>query len=210
MFAISPESDAAPTFAAGLALAMALTFSCSNGNDGDGNSGGGNSCDIKNYKTVKIGDQTWMAGNLNCNVSGSKCYNDSTSYCNKYGRLYDWETAMRACPSGWHLPSYEEWKQLADYVENDKECTDCTGKYLKATSGWYSNGNGQDTYDFSAMPGGYYNGNHFGDVGYHGSWWSSSEGNSSNAYAHGMGYDGEYTGIYNHKDVWFSVRCLQN
>jgi len=40
-----------------------------------------------------------MAENLNYDTTGSKC-ND----CATYGRLYDWETAMKACPSGWHIP----------------------------------------------------------------------------------------------------------
>src|SRR5215469_10890371 len=79
--------------------------------------------DSKTYRTVVIGTQTWMAENLNYNATGSKCYNDSTQYCDLYGRLYDWTTAMAGvssssanpsgvlgiCPVGWHLPSDAEW-----------------------------------------------------------------------------------------------------
>jgi uncharacterized protein (TIGR02145 family) len=96
-----------------------------------------------------------MAENLNYDVSGSGCYDNKTENCQKYGRLYDWPAAMTVCPSGWHLPG-GDWDKLIDYVESSKGCTDCAGKYLKATSGWnsYSGIVNLDTYGFSALPGG--------------------------------------------------------
>jgi len=143
------------------------------------------------YQTVVIGSQTWMARNLNYNASGSKCYDNDPANCNKYGRLYDWATAMALpdscntnfcdsqisekhrgiCPSGWHIPKYYEWETLVDFVGG----YDVAGMYLKAKSGWENDyfsdyykgtGNGTDTYGFSALPGGNYE---------YALWWSAKE-----------------------------------
>jgi uncharacterized protein (TIGR02145 family) len=128
-----------------------------------------------------------MSKNLNYNAPGvSKCYNNQDSYCNTYGRLYDWETAMSACPSGWHLPSKAEWEQLFNFAETNGN----GAASLRATSGWNFN-NGQDTYGFAALPGG--NGQLLtsapgGDYTYEsnniGNFWSSTDSYSSSfAYA---------------------------
>jgi hypothetical protein len=72
------------------------------------------------YKAACIGDQIWMAQDLNYNVAGSYCYDNNADNCETYGRLYKWEAAMAGagssaanpsgvqgvCPSGWHLPSH--------------------------------------------------------------------------------------------------------
>ncbi len=80
--------------------------------------------DGKTYKTVKIGEQTWMAENLNFDNTGSYCYANKQENCDKYGRLYTWEAAKNVCPTGWHLPTEEEWQQLEKYLGmTDSELT---------------------------------------------------------------------------------------
>ncbi|MCL2100495.1 MAG: hypothetical protein FWH22_02140 [Fibromonadales bacterium] len=72
--------------------------------------------DGKTYKIIDIGDEIWMAENLNYYIEGSVCYNFYKENCEKYGRLYKWEMAKEACPAGWHLPSDEEWTELENFV----------------------------------------------------------------------------------------------
>jgi uncharacterized protein (TIGR02145 family)/uncharacterized repeat protein (TIGR02543 family) len=183
-------------------------------------------CDGQTFSTVVIGTQTWMAENLNCNVSGSKCYDNKESYCDTYGRLYDWATAMAnsasssatpsgvkdICPTGWHIPSDAEWTTLIDYAGGYSTAE----TKLKATSGWNDNfgksGNGTDAYGFAALPGGYgSSGGYFNYVGNYGSWWSATEDGADGAHYWSMYYynDGVRS-YYDYKYGLHSVRCLQD
>jgi uncharacterized protein (TIGR02145 family)/uncharacterized repeat protein (TIGR02543 family) len=140
----------------------------------------------KTYKKVTIGGQTWMAENLNYQpASGNSwCYENSTDNCNKYGRLYDWATAMNidtsynhktwggsnvkrqgVCPSGWHLPSRAEWDALSDFAVDGKKLVNWTsgvdtfyywpGAGTKLKSKTgWYSNYGTDDYGFSALPGG--------------------------------------------------------
>jgi len=188
--------------------------------------------DGKIYKKVTIGTQTWMAENLNYEVSGSKCYNNYSSNCNTYGRLYNWSTAMNLpstcnsnscssqiqskhrgiCPEGWHLPSDAEWTVL----ENAFGDINTAGTKLKATTGWSNNGNGTDNYGFSALPGGggqpeNYPGDSFFGVGESGRWWSTYEHYDTSARHRYMYYNIGNMKQYDYgKRSLSSVRCLQD
>jgi len=181
----------------------------------------GGSCDIEDYRTVVIGSQTWMAENWGCYVAGSKCYYNDPANCDKYGRLYDWSTAMSVCPNGWHLPSIDDWDELLLYVDYENGGngnngypydSKTAGRYLKATAGWINGGNGNDKYGFSALPSGRYHIGGFSGVGNGGFWWSASEIDSYSAYDRGMIYDSDRVGWYrDFKDnILFSVRCVKD
>jgi uncharacterized protein (TIGR02145 family) len=163
----------------------------------------------KTYKTVVIGTQIWMAENLNYDASGSKCYDNEFRNCYKYGRLYDWETAKKVCPAGWHLPTNSEWDKLASGKS--------AGEYLKSTNGWDGNGlngNGSDKFGFAALPGGFgtftLDGRFF-NIGYSGFWWSSTEFNTEDAIGRYI-YDNDERVVWRNFDKTglFSVRCLQD
>jgi len=186
------------------------------------NSAGGNSKfftdsrDGKQYKIVTIGKQTWMAENMNYDAFKSKCYDNNSVNCDKYGRLYNWHTAkMLACPEGWHLPSNMEWDKLYRFADGTKGTespynSKTAGKFLKATSGWKNNGNGDDKYGFSALPGGGGDSEgNFGGVGTDGNWWGSD--GDYGAGRRGMSYYGEYTQYDNgDKSILYSVRCVKD
>lgn len=92
--------------------------------------------DGRTYKTVKIGEQVWMAENLKYKVSPSYCFGGLESNCQKYGRMYPWHVAMKLpakkaydndnvtnyvgsvhqglCPAGWHVPTVAEFDTLVN------------------------------------------------------------------------------------------------
>jgi uncharacterized protein (TIGR02145 family) len=86
--------------------------------------------DGSTYKTITVAGMTWMAENLKYIAAGSGAYyfdNDPNNLAS-YGVLYEWKTALKACPDGWHLPSGEEFRRL---LEN----FDVVDTRVKASSG---------------------------------------------------------------------------
>jgi uncharacterized protein (TIGR02145 family) len=193
--------------AAALCLALAwLSLSAAQGAGGAGTFT--DTRDGKIYKTVKMPDgKTWMAQNLNIKTDGSWCYDNKESNCNKYGRLYDWGAAMRACPSGWHLPTRMEWDDLVKSAGGNQ-----VGNALKSSSGWNNRGNGTDAYGFSALPGGHRGSSgDFGDAGYGGYWWTATDDSAGYAYDRGMYHnDDNVSSRVNYKSFAFSVRCVRD
>jgi len=168
--------------------------------------------DGKSYKTVKLDNQIWLAENLSYNANGSKCYENQESNCLKYGKLYDWNAALSACPKGWHLPSAYEWVILNHLVGDiDLAGYIVAGNMLKASIGWNDNGNGIDVIGFAALPGGRGFSRDFGDVGDVGFWWNSTENDASLAYHQRIYYNDEVVSVnIDDKSGLFSVRCLQD
>ena len=83
--------------------------------------------DGRNYSTMQIGSQCWMTKNLNYITGNSSCYNDDVENCEAHGLLYDWNTAIIACPLGWSLPSDNDFKMLERYLGMEEEKINVTG-----------------------------------------------------------------------------------
>jgi uncharacterized protein (TIGR02145 family) len=187
-------------------LIIVQVISCSS--DGSGSTFT-DSRDGKKYKVVKIGSQTWMAENMSLRVQGV-----CDSNCGKYGRLYDWESAMDICPKGWHLPSDAEWDTLVAFAGGEY----IAGGKLKSKKGWDMQGNpkesnGTDSYGFSALPGGY----DFGvysqgkrDSSNNGYWWSSTEYGSFTSWRRSMNIGSSIRKGGEGKHVSHSVRCVKD
>lgn len=161
------------------------------------------------YKTVKIGNQVWMAKNLNVDVPGSMCLNNDPANCEKYGRLYTWETAMNVCPTGWHLPSRGEFETLLEYVGPTGFLRSVN---LRAVVGWTTSHTGKDKYGFSALSAGMVDGEDHGkpffDAGDAYFWSSTAGGNGYDVYYLFIGYEANIH--YRGKDRGLSVRCIRN
>ena len=194
--------------------------------------------DTKTYKTIKIGNQTWMAENLNYNynegTAKSYCFDSYYyGYCDKYGRLYSWSAAMdsagvfstsgegcgygKTCSASGTIRGVcpEGW-HLPSEAEWDTLFTNVGGKssagtMLKSTSDWDS-GNGDDTYGFAVLPAGYRD--YLGFLtkfGYMAFFWSSTADDGYSAYSKYFDYSDPSVLEYSYGKYYaFSVRCLRD
>ena len=186
------------------------------------------------YATIQIDEQRWMAENLKTtkyndgtsielitnnaawenNTNGAYCWfdNDEAQYAETNGALYNWHAVNtnKLCPDGWHVPDYDDWTVLENYIAADGH-TGNEGKALKATYGWPTGGNGSDNYGFTALPGDMRFS--YGDFSYfdYGYWWSATEHNANDAKFCGLYGTVNYIYRSNYsKQSGFSIRCLKD
>ncbi len=198
------------------------------------------------YRTIRIGEQIWMAENLAYLPSVSPSSLGSTTEphyyvfgyegsdtgeamvthnYNIYGVLYNWPAAMNGanssnsnpsgvqgvCPSGWHLPSDSEWKELVDFLGGES----IAGGKLKEAgyNHWLEpNAGANNSSGFTALPGG-----NRGTDGlilwesYFGHWWSSTKYDDSKAFLRILSYSiGDIGKSYNPFEFACSVRCVKD
>ena len=184
--------------------------------------------DGQTYKTIKIGDQVWMAENLNYEMDSSFCYGYSLDSCEKYGRLYTYYAADEACPAGFHLPAMEEFailmRPLSERVNEESEDWSyyMAPFALKATEGWelYTEQFAGGVYlpastnatCFTALPAGYrMSGPGFTNAGRKTYFWSRDDHSEGERLAIDMSYDTFFVTSYWWEDNdAFSVRCVKD
>ncbi len=182
----------------------------------------------KVYHTALIGNQCWLRENMDIGtrIDGSQpqadnstiekyCYDDNPDNCSTFGGLYQWNEAMQyvtnqgtkgICPSGWHIPTLEEFQTLGEAVGGD-------GNALKAASQGTGGGAGTNTSGFTALlAGDRYDNGLFESLGYDAYFWSSKEYDTLNAGNLNLYYDDNllYLGLNDYKEYGFSVRCIKD
>jgi uncharacterized protein (TIGR02145 family) len=188
------------------------------------------------YKTVNIGNQLWMAENLKTLhyrdgtaipsdpltspewlglTKGALCYYDNDELNNKsiYGPLYNWYAVAderSLCPSGWHVPTNDEYLELRDYLGG----LSIAGAKMKETESglWtYPNTGADNSSGFTALPGGDRDNGQFGSIHDGTGWWSSTEVDKENAWSHYLYYSSKsFFPSPDEKVSGCSVRCLKD
>lgn len=160
----------------------------------------------QSYRTIELDGLTWMAENLNYEVVDSWCYENKSSNCNKYGRLYNWEAANKACQTvGWHLPTDQEWQEMAKLYGGADDDANEGGK--AAFQALIKDGKS----GFNALLGGWRSTNgSFAYLGFNGRYWSATEDTAGYAWYYDFyrSYDKLYRD-YDNKSLGFSCRCVK-
>jgi uncharacterized protein (TIGR02145 family) len=227
-----------------LGVLLMLVVSCSKKDDNNNNNSTVTDFDGNVYHTVTIGPQTWMKENLNVvhynngdpipNITDNTAwsnlttgayinYENTSSYVNTYGRLYNWyavNDARKICPTSWHVTSDSEWNIMEKYLDNTVDTaatgyvgTDIGNKLKESgTSHWTSGNDGTNSSNFTALPGGCRYGNglfsHIHDDGF---WWTSSEYDDANSWSRGTYYNNTIVDRNTcHNINGISVRCVKD
>lgn len=149
------------------------------------------------FKTIKIGKQVWMAQNLSIISPGSWAYNEDAGLQAKYGRLYTWEAAQKACPKGWHLPTLQEWEEMLNFYGGE----DKAGKALKL----------EVPGGFNARLGGIAGVGNFRLINSYGAYWTSTAVDKENAWFIYLSTESiAASSTYSVKNQGFSVRYVKN
>lgn len=187
------------------------------------------------YKTITIGDQTWMAENLKTtkyddgtpitlvtdqtvwagnwdNISSipMMCYyNNDTSSASTYGALYNGFAVKTGnlCPLGWHVPDKTEWITFLNHWE------DSVAFKLRSITELDSAGNIKKKVNFDAHQGGFRVANGtFQQLDIVSFWWTTTATNPDKGRSHSLGleYMADEIGFYSPNDgKGLSVRCLR-
>lgn len=171
--------------------------------------------DNQSYKIIQLSDgNTWMAQNLNFKSKNSWLSNNDENNAQKYGRLYNWESANSACPKGWRLPSDKEWNYLAmNYGTSEKIWYDSTDISLDSNKKPNESLNKNETNSFPRTLGGYRNADgSYEDLEKGGYYWSSSEESEKGGWYYYFVKSKPSRFIRNYWDKrWgYSCRCIKN
>ena len=166
--------------------------------------------DGNSYTTkIMLDKKQWMTANLNVNIPGSYCYDNDTTNCTKYGRLYTWESAKKACGilgNGWRLPTDDEWKQMVTYYGGVHKDSLTTGKaaYKSLLSGGDS--------EFNALLGGGHFLGQYTRLEAHGFYWTATEKDTAMSwfYNFAKGSQNLFRQAEGEKSRAFLVRCLRD
>ncbi len=187
------------------------------------------------YKTIKIGNQTWMAENLRVThynngdlithglirmdlyslieegAYGSYNGTNDKDSIATFGLLYNWAAISDSrgiAPEGWHIPSKDEWETLLSSLGGG---IDAELKLIESGSlHWYYMNLGNNSSGFTALPAGQYNTGEFYGIGYWTAWWTATEIDEQTAY--GKEFSSNYPAKISTftKDMGLSIRCIKD
>ncbi|MFW0714553.1 fibrobacter succinogenes major paralogous domain-containing protein [Pedobacter sp. N23S346] len=185
------------------------------------------------YKTVKLGNQTWMMENLRTahyrdktlipNVignsdwstqsSGAYCsYNNNQELGKTYGFLYNWyavNNAHQLAPQGWHIPTNAEWNVLYNHIGGDRY----SGSKIQESgiSHWMNDTGASNSTKFTGLPVGKRNGEGtYESLSFDANWWTATANPSGTARYYNLYVKGYIEVSESFKNFGYSLRCIKD